>query len=1296
MAHSHLNMDDTTASTVFQRANQSVDDFLKEIQANTTDPVDISLPELHSQQQPGSPSTLPLNVDNPILPMELNGPREFVDSPKKRVTIDVNPPVEMEFHQLSEYEGDESNSDQSLDQLKSIWEKVDHKPRAKWDDTKYNPLPRITNSASMPNLEVDFDSEQTMVPSPLPPKRKAAPVSPNKVTYDHSHYIQDMESAKYQKYSQEKEDLNKLKCDIANLPDLKPLGEVKKQELVEGFQDQNDVKRSDSLKSIISIKETTLETKTVKRSMVSVEVDNAKFSQDDEIVDRAFNEVNAANAANDLDVSDTDIEPVLNVPKHQHKRSSSLSDMVGNFIRSISSKSISAQHCEDRSEPFTKPPAPGSRIVSGVSVATTNTEGFVSAQEDINLSDIDQQTGMQDELKNIVDMTDEADADLTIVSNEQRHENSEASKAATVPAVPADEDDFSLNKEDKVDMKKLNIESPNSSFNSDKFILKTPFDDGVYTNEFEDFNKSLNFKSRISSTSTTTNPKRIESFELSERRDVLNIWSTQSPNATSPVAINEFDPIKSPIKASIISSQKAREIRKIKESSQRRTSRTPSEDLIPSKWVLKKLEFIPGTLIPASHSKSNSIHTIEKLIVNPVFNSNEGLEHYNQLDDVDVSNGTIIHNDDYLAIKFDDSLVNERSALLNAELSTGLSDMEDSLLKIINKWDPVDTKEGQTSVASSKQILNQVWNASEETTHVKTHINHLSEDFEGYIQQKRIISDEFKVKSAQTGKVRYHTINSSPVEQNGTIYHLENLSYSNLIPELGITQLPSSSVAVEQAADVSLDSFKTANSKLLLTPKKQTMADTMRPQLSPQKVDEIKLSPAHRKMQQKMQQQMEMKREQKKHQRLQSQLKESLREEAKILAEMYPKRAKSIKVVRQHPEEPQDEMFEEFTAPLNDNPFESPSKSPFKGPTEAGVEPSDKKIVELKSKLVDGERGRLFFRVKELKDIKLPPVTGRNCKFQMVLDNGIHRLVTDFIDLKSNKFVTIDKEFELIVADRLDIIITLRVKYDRPQPQRYTVAEKKMVKSKSKIGRLFGRKEVHIVNKEVVKQPPHDALGDWVANDGSFGKLKVSFEEFENKILGRPSEFTLKCYNEWKVYTDTKGKQMQISSPVEACTIDCKMLFIPRTTQGEVLPISISNALDQVNEVNKVYNVKNEGFMYQEGGDLETWTRRYYKLDGFDLLAFSDLNGKLKSKINLKKIHGIVSGSATTSRKFSDSLKLNNGFKIVFSNEEMIEFGCDSKQQMDQWLVILNQLIALNNFQKQPWLKLMVQNTASI
>lgn len=1353
------------SSSALHKANQSVDDFLRGMDIDSQ--MDISLPDLSQQGD----MTLPLNVESSAnASTGLTGPRKFVDSSptkKKSVKMDMtNTQYYSQEENESGGEGDESNNisaggdddDHVSIPLETAWQKVSPGQQP-WNDQSIKPLPKITNSNSMPNLDyyASSDSEKTVVPSPVPhsemsfkkpnmsvfipqPEQQQEPIMVNKMTYDHAHYIQDLQEGNYSNLVEARKDFDLLKKDIALLPDLTPISEVKQNELIEAFEEKSELKRHDSGKSIISIKETLLETKKVveNQPLLKIELSNETFQKDDDIVERTFDDINANNniiiendddasgqvtLSNNAEIEETTVTK-LNLPKNQHKRTSSLSEMVGSFIRSISSKSIDKMQSDEpvnmKDVEFIKRTNGGvapSRIISGVSVATTTTEGFVSAQEDFDPAAQPTYYDNQSENKGSVDVSDvdnqTDEGDMTVITIKDTPENNEQEYTEEIVNIPAAEHAV------ETKIKTNSNTTPNSSFNSDKFVLKASFDDDVYSNEFDDFNKSLNFKSRISSTSTQISEhKRIQSFEITERNEVLDIWNKQPSLTPKMESIDEFDSINSPIKSVITSARKAREIRDSKQMLSRKTSRKSSSDLLPSNWVLNNIEVYPTKF--GHRSNKSSIHTIDKLIVNPLFSSTDaGINKQMAKElEADLSTGTIIHNNsdlnpDYLAIKFEDSLY-DHSELLNAELSTGLSDMEDSLLKVINQWDPVEeaTKPKGNTVSHNKsnsKILTNVWNndgldISSGIPSSNVTANPL-DDFENFLQDKRIISDsdgDFKVKSAQTGKVHYHMIKAGK-EQNGLIMNLDNISYSKLIPELGITQTPMSGLGIQESSkakintdvDDSMDSFKTANSMILLaTPKKSNMADAMRPNLSPTKADPLQLSPAHKKMQAKMNQQIQMRAEQEKHKKLQLQLQRNLREEAKVLAEMYPKKPISPVIVQN------EELFEDFgnaTSPLNDNPFEaSPVKPTFVSmipPAQQNNISPIKKIIDVKSKLIDGERGRLFFKVNSIGDLKLPNFQNRNAKLQMVFDNGIHRLITDYISLRSGLF-TIGKEFELIVAEKLDIVITLKLKYDKSQPQRYTVAEKKSVKSKSKIGRLFGRKEIQIVNKEVVKQPQHDSLSDWIANDGSFAKLKLDFDDFEKGITGELKSFNLKCFNEWKSFTNANGKLQQVKTPLEVCTINLQMLFVPRTLSSEVLPISISNAMEQVEELKKINTqLQYEGFLYQEGGDLDVWTRRYYKLDGYDLLAFSDMDGKLKAKINLKKVSKVYTGSSSTERKFSDSLKLNNEFKVQFSNNEVIEFGCDSKDQAGDWIQILNDLIVLKDFQRQPWIKLMSQKT---
>lgn len=357
--------------------------------------------------------------------------------------------------------------------------------------------------------------------------------------------------------------------------------------------------------------------------------------------------------------------------------------------------------------------------------------------------------------------------------------------------------------------------------------------------------------------------------------------------------------------------------------------------------------------------------------------------------------------------------------------------------------------------------------------------------------------------------------------------------------------------------------------------------------------------------------------------------------------------------------------------------------------------------------LVNGEQGRLFIKLKDISGLRIPDLKKRNAKFQLVLDNGIHCIKTDFVDAGSQANIPLSKEFELIVAEKLNIIITLKLKYDKPQPKTVEVAEKKKVKSKGMMGKLMGKKETRVVKKMVTQPAEEDALASYVASDGSFSKLKISFDEYKEQIFAKPSTYALTCFNEWKT-TKTEMGVVRNFKPIPICTLNMKMMFVPRTTEHEILPISIANALAQLKQVRKLTDVKNEGYMSQEGGDVEMWTKRLYKLDNYDLLAYNISSSKLKAKINLKKVVDVssprtLSASNTQNstaanlpakkRDFSDidGMILNNGFKIRFSNNETISFGCDTAAERDRWINCFEQLIMVNRFQRQPWLVSMAQ-----
>lgn len=99
----------------------------------------------------------------------------------------------------------------------------------------------------------------------------------------------------------------------------------------------------------------------------------------------------------------------------------------------------------------------------------------------------------------------------------------------------------------------------------------------------------------------------------------------------------------------------------------------------------------------------------------------------------------------------------------------------------------------------------------------------------------------------------------------------------------------------------------------------------------------------------------------------------------------------------------------------------------------------------------------------------------RKAKFKVVIDNGIHVLSTEFFDIKRrNGDTSINKEFELIVPEKLNIVITLKLQYEKMQNQLVEVHERKRVKSKNIFSKMFGGSNIVTTTKYVNKPAKYD------------------------------------------------------------------------------------------------------------------------------------------------------------------------------------------------------------------------------
>lgn len=341
------------------------------------------------------------------------------------------------------------------------------------------------------------------------------------------------------------------------------------------------------------------------------------------------------------------------------------------------------------------------------------------------------------------------------------------------------------------------------------------------------------------------------------------------------------------------------------------------------------------------------------------------------------------------------------------------------------------------------------------------------------------------------------------------------------------------------------------------------------------------------------------------------------------------------------------------------------------------------------------ERGRLFFKVVSIKGIDLSDIAKHHAEVSITLDNGKHCIKSSNYRLYGHNLL-INKEFEFKVEDSLEFILTAKIDYEKPKGTLVEVNERKVVKSKNRISRLFGSKDVITTTKFVPKEAKDTWSGKF-AQDGSFARCYVDLEQYEEQITGVVCNYNLNCYNEWENAKHTAEINAK-RKPYVISQLEVRMLYIPRAQEHEVLPISIKNAYETVHDVLQLSDISYEGYMYQEGGDCETLKRRFFTLHGTSLVAHNDANLKSRAKINLSKVVDVIylkpkdiNENTEHFRNFSDGVLLPHSFKIKFANGETINFGAPNEEVKQHWVRLLETIAYRNKVRRQHWVVLMLQ-----
>ena len=87
----------------------------------------------------------------------------------------------------------------------------------------------------------------------------------------------------------------------------------------------------------------------------------------------------------------------------------------------------------------------------------------------------------------------------------------------------------------------------------------------------------------------------------------------------------------------------------------------------------------------------------------------------------------------------------------------------------------------------------------------------------------------------------------------------------------------------------------------------------------------------------------------------------------------------------------------------------------------------------------------------------------------------------------------------------------MKASYEKSRGKLIEVNERRVVKSKNRLSRLFGSKDI-ITTTKFVPQELKDTWSNKIAQDGSFARCYVDLDQYESKITGEACNFNITCF----------------------------------------------------------------------------------------------------------------------------------------------------------------------------------------
>lgn len=200
-------------------------------------------------------------------------------------------------------------------------------------------------------------------------------------------------------------------------------------------------------------------------------------------------------------------------------------------------------------------------------------------------------------------------------------------------------------------------------------------------------------------------------------------------------------------------------------------------------------------------------------------------------------------------------------------------------------------------------------------------------------------------------------------------------------------------------------------------------------------------------------------------------------------------------------------------------------------------------------------------------------------------------------------------------------------------------------------------------------------------HNGEYCRGYILESHYENDVYGTPKSFVLSLYDEW-------NRKSNGGVPKNVCDLQVTMMFVPKLFAHEKLPVSMRHCLEELRRASTTERVSAEGFLTQQGGDVGlAWRRRWYTLNGSEMVGYQESTGKRRAVIHLENV-------VEVGEKLSEDLWCiyeDRAFQITFDDGESVAFYADTVDERNQWLRKLSLSAQSCTSQRKSWTDLVLE-----